>query len=83
MIRRLSAIALIGAGACVATLPMHPVAVEFVTIGIGLMGTGVIVLASNRLERSTLILSGLLLWSLLANVCLALSRSDAFGPGRR
>ena len=83
MIRRLSAIALIGAGAFLAMLPMRPVAVEFVAIGIGLIGTGVIALASSRLKPSTWILSALLLWSLLANVCLALSRSEAFGPGRR
>jgi hypothetical protein len=62
MIRRLSAIALIGAGAFLATLRTLPVSVELVAMGIGLIGTGVIVLASNRLERSTWILSSLLLW---------------------
>ncbi len=85
MIRRLSAVALIGAGACSTTISIStlPFPVEIAAIGIGLIGTGVIVLASNRLKRSTWILSSLLLWSLLANVCLALSRSEAFGPGRR
>ncbi len=75
MIRRLAAAALLVSGVVWSIgfpkkATFDPDMVESVAIAIGLLGTGAIVLYSNRFQRWTSVLSTLLLWSLVANLCL-------------
>ncbi len=75
MIRRLAAAALLLFGVVWSIgfpkkATFDPDMVESVAIAISFLGTGLIVLRSNRWQRLTSVLSALLLWSLAANVFL-------------
>lgn len=67
----------VGTGFALIALMTAPTFLQLLAIGLGLIATGLILLLSTRLRASTSILSLLLLWSVVASLCLALRLGES------